>query len=92
MEIVFQIFFLAEKERVLHMKRQYSFRLSDETIKKLDKVVDFENDNLERKGILVFEHSRTTVIEFLIDIAFSINKKGQSLQELKLLTGKDEKR
>lgn len=76
------------------MKRTYSFRINEETIKKLDRIVKIENENLERKGLLVFKYNRTNMIELLIDMAFNMTKKGQSIQDLKNGkgdTGEDEK-
>jgi hypothetical protein len=64
------------------VKINRTFRFSDETLRKLDELVQFQNDSLRDLGILGVEYNRTSLLEMMIDLSYKAMQKGRSFQEL----------
>jgi hypothetical protein len=65
-------------------KKVRNFRFSDETMRKLDELVKFENNSLRESGIMGVEYNRTSLLELMIDLAHSAMKRGRSFQDVSL--------
>jgi hypothetical protein len=72
------------------MKAKRSFRFSDETMRKLDELVKFENDELRSLGVMGVEYNRTSLLELLIDKAYSFMQRGRSFQDVLVDDGDEE--
>jgi hypothetical protein len=71
-------------------KKVRNFRFSDETMRKLDELVKFENDELRSLGVMGVEYNRTSLLELLIDKAHSFMQRGRSFQDVLVDEGDEE--
>jgi hypothetical protein len=63
-------------------KKVRNFRFSDETIRKLDELVEFENNELRELGVMGLSHNRTSLLELMINLAYDAMKQGRSFQDI----------